>query len=414
MDGLFNKSLTGVNALEGRLSRKFEYSGLYTFAQNKVTPVYNWFYYKEGYSRDFVWRALEELRVPAGSLVLDQFCGAGTTLLAAKQAGYASAGFDVLPLGVFVSRVKMRDYADLDKLESEAGRLMKLRYRKPGARLVDIGFMDMRKVYTPYARDDIAFFRENIMAVEDEAVRDFLMLALMSVVGQASNVMKDGGVLRMVSKRHVPPVRHMLRSKLNRMLRDLKAAEAKPDARWSVEAGDARALPLGDGSVDAVVTSPPYLNFVDYTKVYALELSLLVSSTRELEALRRRSVRSHVGARYDGDGEMPAAVRDALGMVTRMCDDDKTPAVVGGYLNDLYLALLETMRVLREGGCAVFVVGNATLPGVTVDVDLMLAGMGLQLGFTVEDIWVGNVRWADVHGIRKQRPARESAVVLRR
>jgi hypothetical protein len=87
---------------------------------------------------------------------------------------------------------------------------------------------------------------------------------------------------------------------------------------------------------------------------------------------------------------------------------------VEGYLRDMCLVLKETKRVLRPGGAAVFVVGNASLPSVTVDVDVILGEMGERLGLTLEDIWVGNVRWAGVHGIEKERPARESAVILRK
>ncbi|MFH1055646.1 MAG: DNA methyltransferase [Candidatus Altiarchaeota archaeon] len=405
---LFQESLTGVNQFEKKLTPRFEYADLYTFAQNKVTPVYNWFYYKEGYSRDFVLGALKELDVPTGSQILDPFCGTGTTLLAAKEAGYGSVGFDILPLGVFVSKVKLEDY-DVSELREAVSRLCTMRYRQPESKLVDIRFLDMRKVFTPYARNDIAFFRENIMAVEDEKVRNFLMLGLISIVGQASNVMKDGGVLRLVRKNHMPPVRHLLKNKLKRMVKDVEGRKMESGVDWSVDVGDARNLQLDDASVDAMITSPPYLNFVDYTKVYALELSLLLSSTKELENFRRRTMRSHIGAEYERKGDVTPT--DVLGRVT---GDAKTPVIVEGYMRDLYMALQETKRVLKPGGCAVYVVGNVSLPGITVDVDLMLAELGEKIGLQVEDIWVGNVRWADVHDIKKERPARESAVVLRR
>jgi hypothetical protein len=271
----------------------------------------------------------------------------------------------------------------------------------------------MRKVYNPYARNDIAFFRENIISVPDEKTRNFLMLGLISVVAQASNVTKDGGVLKIGHKRHTPPVRHLLKTKLKRMIRDLKERGKMPPTQWSADVGDARQLPLGDESVDAVITSPPYLNFVDYTKVYALELSLLLSSTKELEDLRKRSMRSHIGAEYEDDG----ARKDTeaiLARITKTRATERIPPVVDGYLHDMRLSIKEAARTLRPGGAAVYVVGNATLPGISVDVDLMIAEMGEQLGLEAHDIWVGNVRWAGIHGIEKERPMRESAVVLRK
>ncbi|MFH1789090.1 MAG: DNA methyltransferase [Candidatus Altiarchaeota archaeon] len=411
---LFTESLTGMNPYEQYLSQRFEHESLVTFAGNKKTPVYNWFYYKEGFSRDFVWDALEELAVPAGSVVLDPFCGTGTTLLAAAQAGFASVGFDILPLGVFVSKVKLSQDLDLELLSREVRRISSLKFGESQSKLVDVRFLDMRKAFSRYARQDIPFFKEQIMLVEDEKIRDFMLLGLLSVIGEASNVKKDGGVLRIVRKKHLPPVRYLLRNRLKRMMKDLKRAEPLSNVPWRVEQADARSLPLEDCCVDALVTSPPYLNFVDYTKLYALELSLLVSSSRELEELRSQSMRSHVGAQYkrlSGDSDFTRVLSK---VTTESFGDENIPLIVEGYLKDIYLSLAEAYRVMKKGASAVYVVGNAALPGITVDVDLLLAEMAEQIGFTVSDIWVANCRWADVHGIIKKRPVRESSVVLQK
>ena len=406
--------MNGENPYEKHLKARFEYADLVTFAQNKVTPRYNWFYYKEGYSRDFVWSALKELSVQKGELVVDPFCGTGTTLLAAKQAGYDCAGFDILPLGAFVSRVKLEDDYDVELIAEEIRRLTSVKFGQARTKLVDVGFIDMKRAFNQYARNDLPFFKERIMEVEDDKTRNLLLLGLLSIVGEASNVIKDGGVLKIVNKHRTPPVRHLLKNRLKRMLKDLRD-ETNPNTKisWTVEQADARQMPLEDGTADALITSPPYLNNVDYTKVYALELSLLISSYKELEALRKKSMRSHISAVYEGQ-EGSEIVSRAMKHVTKTGGEVKVPPVVEGYLMDLYLSLKDAARVLKKGGCAAYVVGNTTLPGVTVDVDLMIAQMWEDMGYTAEDIWVANARWAQIHGVEKQRPVRESAVVLRK
>jgi DNA modification methylase len=410
---LFKQSLTGSEPLESKLVKRFDLAELVTFAQNKKTAIYNWFYYKEGFSRDFVWKTLEGLEIPEKSLVLDPFCGTGTTLLACKQAGFNSLGFDILPLGVFVSRVKLEDNYNVSLLESESRRLTSLRFEKPQSKLVDIRFLDMRKVYNPYARDDIAFFKEKIMQIEDEKTRNFLLLGLLSIVSQCSNIKKDGGVLKVVRNKGIP-VRHLLKNKLKRMIHDLKEDEFKNrEASFKVDVGDARKLETEDSSIDAVITSPPYLNNIDYTKVYALELSLLVNSAKEMEQLRRMSMRSHVGASYELDEKNPA-VEKVLDKIRLENNQEKLPLVVEGYFNDLHHSLKEASRVLKSGGCAVYVVANATLPNLAIDIDLHLAEIAEQNGFQTMEIQVANARWADVHGISKPKPARESAVIVKK
>ena len=414
IDCLFKDSLTGLNPYEQKLSAKFHLQKQVTFAGNKKTPVYNWFYYKEGYARDFVWECLRELDIQPGSLVLDPFCGTGTTLLAAKQMGVDSVGFDILPLGVFVSKVKLEDDFILEDLRDEIRKITALKFGDSKEGLADIRFLDMRKAFSRYARKDLPFFRERILMVDDENTRNFLLLGLLSIVGEASNIKKDGGVLRIVKKKHLPPVRYLLKNRLKRMFKDLKRAEPAPPVSWRVEQADARMLPLEAESVDAVITSPPYLNFVDYTKLYALELSLLVSSSQDIMDLRKQSMRSHVGADSRGSsGEWDGLPRLLESISAFDSGDEKIPVVFEGYFKDLFQSISEVARVLKPGGVAVFVVGNSALPGVTVDVDLILAEMGESLGLSCEDIWVANVRWADVAGITRTRPVRESAVILR-
>ena len=73
------------------------------------------FFFKEGFSRDFVLMTFDEFRVDEGWRILDPFVGSGTTLLAAKEYGVDAVGVDAAPLAVFVSQVKTADY-DLDEL----------------------------------------------------------------------------------------------------------------------------------------------------------------------------------------------------------------------------------------------------------------------------------------------------------
>ena len=98
------------------MKEKPEWGSLATYIPNKKLPVYNWFYYKEGYGRDLVFRLIEKFGLKKGDNVLDPFCGVGTTLLACRQKGIRSIGFDVQPPAVFASLVKVRDY-DIKALE---------------------------------------------------------------------------------------------------------------------------------------------------------------------------------------------------------------------------------------------------------------------------------------------------------
>jgi hypothetical protein len=155
--------------------------------------------------------------------VLDPFCGVGTTLLAAKDAGIMSAGVDASTLAVFVSKAKTQDYAD-DELETCLAFLEK--------RLVPVEADWQFELFSPRA----AFPKRNYgeilsirYAIEQEEgrVRDLLLLALLSVLPQASIILKDGGVLKIMKDKRALPAREIFRRKVKRMVRELREAKAR-------------------------------------------------------------------------------------------------------------------------------------------------------------------------------------------
>ena len=86
-----------------KIETRLDLGRLATFVPNKRLPVYNWFYFKEGFARDLVMLILDRY-LPLNSYptsakqsvsVLDPFVGSGTTLLACKERGLDSYGFDV-------------------------------------------------------------------------------------------------------------------------------------------------------------------------------------------------------------------------------------------------------------------------------------------------------------------------------
>lgn len=405
---LFELSISTRGRYANLLVRRDDYRDLVTFAQNKREPIYNWFYYKEGFSKGLVWNLLKELGIPKGSKILDPFCGTGNTLLACQQAGYNAIGFDILPLGVFISNTKLQCDYDIEILKEKIGEISSLKFGETSLKWLDLKFIDIKRAFSKYARNDILFFKERILEIEDEKIRNFIFLALLSIVGQASNTKKDGGVIRIVKKQHLAPVRYLLRNKLKRMYRDLKRVNPKKgDVFAEAQQGDARSLSLEDECIDLCITSPPYLNYVDYTKLYGLELALIVNNSREIEELRKRSLRSHIGAKYEFQGRLKSEKLDEiLGKI------DKSPEVVLGYFEDMYVSLQTIYKSLKKGGIAAIVVGNACLPNLTVDVDLILAEISEQIGFKAKEIWVANARWCDVQGIVKERPVRESIIIL--
>lgn len=245
-----------------------ELGQLVTFLPNRTEFIHNWYWYKEGFSKALVDYIIDRFGLKSGMTVLDPFCGVGTTPLACKQQGIASVGFDVSPLCVFVSKVKTADY-DMPAMEQAVKLALKWKFERPRELPTDKYF---KRAFSKWALEDIVFYRNKIFEIGDEQTRNYMLLALIDAATKASWTVKDGSLVK-IDKRHKPPVRTLFQQKIRGMLRELRVARPEP-VPADIRLGDARDMKIEDGYVDAVITSPPYLNKIEYTKIYKLELSL--------------------------------------------------------------------------------------------------------------------------------------------
>jgi SAM-dependent methyltransferase len=358
-----------------------------TFVPNKNLPVYNWFYYKEGFSRDLVFSLIERFDLGSDSTVLDPFCGSGTTLLACKQRGISAVGFDVLPISLFAAKVKTADYAP-QELKDTAKQLLKTKFRKIFYEYPPL----LKKNFSRFALEDISVFREAAMNIESKKLRDFFLLALINSAIKCSYAWKDGGVIK-TRKRPVPPLRIMFRRVVYGMIRDYEHFERSDGSEIAVEKCDARRMKLADGSVNAIITSPPYLNNIDYTKVYEIEQFLLHEKEDP-------AVRSYIGL----EKEIENKVLPELDL----------PPAAAAYFTDMLASLKEMHRSSGNGAHAALVVGNAYFPETQqiIDSDTILAYLAEQTGFSVEEIAVLNERFALENRTQKKGILRESMIVL--
>jgi hypothetical protein len=236
------------NRLEDKYARYFEerpdYRQLVTYVLNKKLPVYNWFKYKEGFSRQLVYNILREWKAKRKDIIFDPFAGCGTTLLACKELGYKAVGLDILPIAMFVAEVKLQDWADIDILEKSVQSLMKEKFHKPKLLFPKVSIIDL--AFPKHIQDEILFYKERVLDFE-KPIQDFLMLGLMSILEKVSYTSKDGQFLRIVEK-DLPSVKETLKKQLTNMIQDLRVQQQvlfkEGKSKVEIYQGDARELSL--------------------------------------------------------------------------------------------------------------------------------------------------------------------------
>lgn len=373
-----------------RYIERYDLASLATFIPNKRYPLYNWFYFKEGFSRDLVMMLLDRFGCDGSSWVLDPFLGVGTTLLSCKEKGVNGIGFEISPLFTFISRVKLEDY-DVDELKERSRWLFQQKFRRP-----DIGGLDrfVRKAFERHNLEDIIFFRELLLEIDDDNVRNFFMLGLMNAASKVTYAYKDGAVLRIVRKR-APPLRPLYKRIIKKMINDLKKFRSR-GSNIIIKVGDARSLELDDDSVDSVITSPPYLNKIEYTKVYEIEYKLFLGGTEV------NPIRSYIGLKP----HIKAPRGFPMDIIEGM------PLAAKAYFIDMWRALNEIFRVLKEGGNVAIVVAGGVFPDGVIESDIILAELSYLIGFRPTELWAVNKRVATRDRTVKIGEARESILFL--
>jgi len=366
------------------IEERYDLRHLTTFIPNKKLPVHNWFYFKEGFARDFVTTSLSWMGIESG-VVLDPFMGVGTTPLTAREIGMSSIGVDVSPLMVLVSRAKCEDH-DIGLLESISSEILSAKFVRPSLSSVPNW---IRRYFNKYLLEDIVFFKHLIDEVDVRSAKDFLLVLLMSSAMKASYAYKDGAVLKVV-RRSTPPFRKFFKSRVRKAIKDLRRSNlVGPEP--TLQVGDARRMDfLEDSSVDCVVTSPPYLNKIEYTRMYSIEYELF------LPHVRPASIRSYLGV----DSEVEETLFPQL------------PTVANAYFSDLRRSLSEMHRVLRDGSKAAVLVAGGVFPTGVVDSDIYLSNLAIESGFQVDRIIALNKRVATRDRVIKIGWARESAIIM--
>jgi hypothetical protein len=139
--------------------------------------------------------------------------------------------------------------------------------------------------------------------------------------------------------------------------------------------GDCRALPFESDFFDYAITSPPYLNAIDYLRGHKMSLVWLGHQIEDLRDLRATNVGSNRGLRSDASDEVVRAMlrgRAAPNAITN---------TLRQYAQDLRSSIAELQRVVRPGGSALFVIGDCTIKGVEVRNSAGLDFVARQVGF---------------------------------
>jgi tRNA G10 N-methylase Trm11 len=235
-----------------------------------------------------------------------------------------------------------------------------------------------------------------------------------------SRAIPDGGWFRWIEKSDASDqIISLYHQQVLSMLGSLEQVPHKVERNnvWRAIEKDARQLDILKGKFDALITSPPYPNRHDYSRIFHIELLSIGLSERKITRLRHNSIRSHVEARayYSSvfDYQKPAILDTCLQSLPEDADTRIAP-MLAGYFEDMYICLKAAHRILKPGAPCALVVGNVRHAGIMIPVDEIMIEIGEQVGFTLSKAHVARMRGNSAQQMAKfgRQPARETIVIL--
>jgi len=408
--------------------------------------VHDWYRFVLSFPPHLVRSYLNEFAVNSDSVVLDPFCGTGTTLVECKLNGIPSAGIEANPFPRFASFVKTSWGVDPDKMLDVAQRISERTLSILLAEGLDDEKMTsasdttrlrtlppeserllLKNSISPLPLHKILVLCEQLERVSNEHGYDHLRLALASaLVNRVSNLRFGPEVGVGHIKADAPVISNWLRE-VERFALDLRAVNKKAYAPSTVYLEDSRQLSsvLRSGTVDAVITSPPYPNEKDYTRTTRLESVLLgfVTSKRDLQRFKKSFVRSNTRGVYKEDTDhLWVAENEKISTIAnqiekRRIELGKTsgferlyPRVTKLYFGGMARHLEELKSVLKPDARLAYVVGDqASYLRVMIRTGELLAEIAQGLGYELQRVDLFRKRFATATG----EMLREEVVILR-
>jgi excisionase family DNA binding protein len=380
------------------------------FTENRDRSLHRWVPWIAGFSASFVDGVLDKVaaRTPGRLTVLDPFAGVGTTLIEALKRGHDAIGFEINPYAALACKAKVGaagyDVRELkDKVRDFQAHMAgesKTNSRSPA------GFASRVPFFSAVVELQVLLALDFIQAQDKTWIRDLFRVAIGSVIVSFSNYSYEPslGTRAAAGKPNIEEadVAHAVVEKLDEFIEDIsffQGATARFDPKPTAQVYHGSFFDLvekvADGSVDALITSPPYLNNYHYIRntrpqMFWLGMADVPSDLKEME--RKSFGQFWQTVRSGPRVELTPDIEALSELIKQLRKRNPEKGAYGGagwanyaasYFNDCERFCRTALKVMKPGGIAVVVIGNNILQGIEFPTDRFFSEIAEKSGFEV-------------------------------
>lgn len=396
------------------------------FSTNVNEAIHRWAPYVQGFSASFVQSVFDQYKYDyINPTVLDPFTGCGTVQVQSKLNGYKSYGTELNPLLKFIAETKLNTW---DISPNELLRIYnKLDLSK---RITAPRFLKSEKQFSEEVLLNLEKIKggiDNLSVKTNPKIFNLLNLAFSSILIDVSKLKRSPCLGYSKSKKvdpHAPFV--LMDQKVNQIIEDLRIIQNEYTDFISTPGQVFLANSMEykhSHKFDLVITSPPYMNGLDYVMNYKIEMGWLdfAQNQTELKKVKDEMVVCDNVSKGLIRGFNPVYTNDWIEDIQKRIHKNilrrgkyrrqDMPYIVHKYFDDMYRVFKVVIPNINNGGRFILVVGDSLIADVYVPTDLLIAQIGQDLGLTIEKIEKARNRRSGQ--IRSYR-LRETIITLRK
>jgi len=360
--------------------------------------IHRWFNFIAGFAPEFV---AEHCPESADGILLDPFAGCGTSLVVAQAHGNRAVGFEPHPFFVRIARAKTAAPPTKARLRVIEELLLNGAIAAPPkSSLPGAARTFLTKLFDEATLTQLLGARA---ALEKAGLAkdDLAFLLLSRVVEMCSQSQTDGIYKAPTSRKKAAAPIEAIRDVIDEIRSDAELLDnggRLPEVFLHQRSSEDMSV-VETGSVDVVVTSPPYLNNFDFAEMTRMQLYFwgLCGSWREITHKVRAQLIVNTTTALTGHREIQSRYRDgipapvlsdldrivkALARERRRRPGKKEyDLLVYPYFAQMTRVLREALRCLKIGSSAHVVVADAAFYGIHVSTPQYLASIMTALGY---------------------------------
>ncbi len=272
-------------------------------------------------------------------VVLDPFCGSGTTLLETLRLGGSVIGIDCNPIALLITRCKISNYdqKSLRRLKKLHSQLQEILDHGKIPTLQLHNFPGRDHWFQTEVQNEIALILSLIRKVNKASIaHDAANLVLSSIVNRVSRqesetryaaVEKDfspGNVIRIYCR------------KLDKFIKVIANRGDLVSQKYELfNFNFTKKTLIAPNTIDRIVTSPPYANTMDYYLYHKQRMNVLGFSFKDV-------MQREIGSRHEFSSKKAAPEK---------------------WFSDYQACISEMYRLLKKGGTAIIVIGDSQIAG---------------------------------------------------